>query len=114
MVYSLCIAAGSLMLISFCSISGANANSAYYDSKTNKAELYDDDHLLNVAQSIRSGNGFACFAYLLAFFVLFYAAIYVSPQCCGSVNEKKMLGRPEELDGGAYVQYNDAGATNNV
>lgn len=97
------------MLISFCSISGSEANSAYYDSKSLVAQLYDDDHIQNVYQSLRSGFGFACFAFLLAFFVLLYAAIYISPQCCGSVNEKRMLGRPEELDTGVYVQYNDAG-----
>jgi hypothetical protein len=62
--------------------------------------------------SVRSG--FACFVFLVAFFVLLYGAIYVSPQCCGSVNEKKMLGRPEELESNSYVAYQDAGAVNKV
>ena len=44
--------------------------------------------------------GFASFCYIIGFFLLLSAAVYVSPLICGSNNEKKMVQNPQEIDTG--------------
>lgn len=43
--------------------------------------------------------GFACFSFLVAFFIFLAAALYISPAVSGSAAEKKMISKPDELEG---------------
>jgi hypothetical protein len=45
-------------------------------------------------------TGFATFVFILAFFLMTSAAIYISPLINGSANEKKVLRAPQEIDTG--------------
>jgi predicted metalloprotease len=47
--------------------------------------------------------------FFVAFAVFLSGAIYISPMFCGSPNEKKLVSRPQEVEGGEYssaVQVN--------
>jgi hypothetical protein len=46
--------------------------------------------------------GFAAFMFFVAFAVFLAGAIYISPMFCGSPNEKKLVSRPQEVEGGEY------------
>ena len=50
-------------------------------------------------------TGFATFVFILAFFVMTSAAIYISPLINGSANEKKVLRAPQEIDTGTAVVH---------
>lgn len=43
-------------------------------------------------------EGFACFLLLMACFILLGAAVYISPLISGSINEKKMISGPQEIE----------------
>jgi hypothetical protein len=51
-------------------------------------------------EAMKSGYGFACFVFLVAFFLFGFAAVYVSPLLMGSNNEKKMIRSPQEIETG--------------
>lgn len=44
--------------------------------------------------------------FFVAFAVFLSAAIYISPMFCGSANEKKMINKPQEIDGGGDIHSN--------
>ena len=46
-------------------------------------------------QALSAGFGFGAFVYILAFVLLFAAAVYMSPMFCGSPNEVKMIRTPQ-------------------
>ena len=56
-------------------------------------------HRHNIKALIQLWIGFASFVFILGFMILFIAAIYASPILCGSINEKKMIRTPTELEG---------------
>jgi hypothetical protein len=39
--------------------------------------------------AIKAGDGFSCFSFLVGFLVASILAIFMSPLCCGSANEKR-------------------------
>ena len=49
--------------------------------------------------------GFACFSFICAFFIFLGAAFYISPVISGSAAEKKMLSKPDELEGTHHVFF---------
>jgi len=42
-------------------------------------------------------TGFGAFCVIVAAILLWIASIYYSPMCCGSLNERKTLNKPEEI-----------------
>lgn len=63
-------------------------------------------------QALVAGYGFASFCFIMAFFLLLFAAIYVSPLMCGTNNEKKMIHAPQEIDSGYSAYSDNQGAAN--
>ena len=57
------------------------------------SNIHDILHLITTA-------GFACFTYIVGFFLLASSAIYVSPLFCGTNNEMKTIRAPLEVNGG--------------
>jgi uncharacterized membrane protein YqhA len=53
--------------------------------------------------TLLSNLGFATFVYLCGFILLVATSIYVSPTLCGSMNEKKIIQTPQEIDQGTQV-----------
>lgn len=99
---SIVIASGSLMLLGFCSIAGGQAASLQESIKQTS-----DANQIKILQAQVSGYGFGAFVYILAFFLLFSAAIYISPLFCGSTYEKTVIAKPTEIDSG-YSAFNSA------
>jgi hypothetical protein len=75
---SLIFVTAGMVFLGFSSYSGGEA--AGYDSES---VLYTDDTVTSAFGAVSSGYGFACFCYLIASLLMFAAAIYVSPACCG-------------------------------
>jgi hypothetical protein len=48
--------------------------------------------------ALADGYGFATFAYVVGFILACACSIYSSPLFCGSVNERKLLSKPENLE----------------
>lgn len=90
LAFSITVLGGSLLLMGLCTSAGGASSSANY-SKQNT----DDGS----AYALAGGFGFASFCYIIGFFLLLGAAIYISPVTFGSNNEKKMLSKPQEIDG---------------
>jgi hypothetical protein len=89
---SLVILAGAMMVLGFCSEA-----SGISDFNTIAVDNASGD-LQDQYQALSSGYGFASFVYFVAFIVTMVAAIYISPLCCGSPNEKAIILKPKELD----------------
>jgi hypothetical protein len=75
---SLVFVTAGMVFLGFSSYSGGDA--AGYD---HESSAYTDDTLIKTYDAVASGYGFACFCYLIASLLMFVAAIYVSPACCG-------------------------------
>jgi len=56
--------------------------------------LFFVDHVL-----VLLSLGFACFSFICAFFIFLGGALFISPVISGSAAEKKMLSKPDELEG---------------
>jgi hypothetical protein len=56
-----------------------------------------DDLAVGSYHATQAGYGFACFIYLVAFLLLSFAAVCVSPFICGSFNERNVIRNPQEL-----------------
>jgi len=105
---SIIIAAGSLMLLGFCSIAGGQAAALQQSIKQT-----NDAAAIKILQAQVSGYGFGAFVYILAFFLLVSASIYISPLFCGSTYEKTVIATPMEIDSG-YTAYNDRPSTSSL
>ena len=101
---SIVIAAGGLMILGFCSSAGGLSAS----NSQQKELAPDDDHTQYTYQALVSGYGFASFVYIIAFLLLIGAALYISPQVCGTTKEKNMIRSPSENH--AYASYDDSGS----
>ena len=101
---SIVIAAGGLMVLGFCSVAGGNSAS----NSQLKELASNDDRMQYSFQALVSGYGFAAFVYILAFLLLIIAALYISPQVCGTTKEKNMIRSPSENH--AYASYDDSGS----
>eukprot|EP01033_Poteriospumella_lacustris_P011780 gene11780-8390_t len=99
---SIAVSAIGLAFLGFTACAGGEAsaanNSLDYDnlSSDQKASYH----------AILGGSGFATFVFILAFFVMTSAAVYISPLINGSANEKKVLRAPQEIDTG--LSYSDS------
>lgn len=82
-----------MMLLGFCAAAGAEAqvDNLLYTSN-GVPQFYKD-----MMRAEGGGQGFACFAYLMGFFIAFAMALYVSP-LLGSENEKRMLSSPSNVE----------------
>jgi hypothetical protein len=91
---SLMFAAFAMMFLGFCAAAGgvSAANAAL-----TKVTFVDDDYKFLSLDSQVAGYGFSCFTFLLGFFVMIAAALWVSP-FVGSANERKTLSSPQEYE----------------
>lgn len=82
-VLSLMFGCYSLFLLSWCCQAGGYAT--YYDQymDSNLFSAVNDDTLIASVQANATGNGFACFFYLIAFILSAMAALYISPLVSG-------------------------------
>jgi hypothetical protein len=83
------------MLLGFCSIAGGQAAALNESMKQTS-----DANQIKILQAQVSGFGFGAFVYILAFFLLVSAALYISPLFCGSTYEKTVIAKPTEIDSG--------------
>lgn len=97
---SIVLSALGLMLLGFCSIAGGNAS--YNQVLKDNALTSDEKSAYN---ALVSGYGFASFVYILAFLLLTYAGVTVSPLICGTMKEKNMIKTPSENF--SYASYDD-------
>lgn len=100
-------------MLGYCSIAGGIAK-GFNLQAANHSD--NDDFILKGNQNAAAGYGFACFFFILAFFMLVALAIYVSPLLMGSPLEKKMVQAPSEMeeDGGDYQAYEEQGINKNA
>jgi len=83
-----------MMLLGFGSAAGAEARvDLLLAGSTGKGipQFY-----LDMMQSEGGSQGFACFAYIVGFFLSIGMALYISP-LLGSENEKRMLSNPSNI-----------------
>jgi hypothetical protein len=85
--------------LGFCAYAGGEAAAA--NNLTGNNVISND--YKNALNSIRAGSGFAAFLFILSFFLMLSAALYISPLVAGSANEKKVLRAPQEVDTGAFL-----------
>mmetsp|Transcript_2256 Transcript_2256/g.3066 ORF Transcript_2256/g.3066 Transcript_2256/m.3066 type:complete len:140 (-) Transcript_2256:238-657(-) len=109
-IISIVSASACLLLLGFCSYSGGLSNSS--NEKKNAATV-NDDHVKNGLGALAAGYGFASFLYFCSFVIVFAAAIFISPLCCGSNNERKVIRSPQEIDTD-YVAYNNSSTRNPI
>lgn len=117
LVVSMLVGAVCLTALGFCSLAGGISNYA----NQNRYSLHDD-HVKNGNTAISAGfggfssflntstyypfvsdvllSGFASFLYFCSFVIFFSAAIFVSPLCCGSGDERKSIRFPQEVYSG--------------
>jgi len=97
---SIAVSALGLAFLGFTAYAGGEASAA-----SNLADASglssNENHAL---QAIQGGSGFASFLFILGFFLLIAAALYISPFVTGSANEKKVLRAPQEIDTGMLYQ----------
>lgn len=82
-----------MMLLGFCAAAGAEAQVDNLLYKNNDVPNFYKEMM----RAEGGGQGFACFAYLVGFFIAFAMALYVSP-LLGSENEKRMLSAPANME----------------
>ncbi len=83
------------IFFSFFAYPGGESASIYHQKELLNGAT--DDKTVNAYESLVAGMGFASFAYICAFAVFAVAAMYVSPLCCASGNEWKMVKGPVEI-----------------
>lgn len=91
LAFSVTLGGGALLCMGMCSSAGGESAS------NGDLQTGDDDGKL---ESLKSGYGFASFCYIIGFFLILSAALYLSPLVSGSNNEKKMINAPQEIDSG--------------
>jgi hypothetical protein len=101
---SLLTAALAMMLLGFCASAGAEAqvDNLLYSSSTNLPSFYK-----TMVSSEGSSQGFACFLYLVCFFLALALSLYISP-LLGSENEKRMLHSPTNVNADGAASANSA------
>lgn len=101
---SLITAALAMMLLGFCASAGAEAqvDNLLYSSNTNLPSFYK-----TMVSSEGSSQGFACFLYLVCFFLALALSLYISP-LLGSENEKRMLHSPTNVNADGAASANSA------
>jgi hypothetical protein len=87
---SITCAGFGLMLLGFCSYSAGESQSAK-DQAGDVPSAINDDNLKASYEALASGYGFASFCYIVASILLFSAAIYISPSCCGYLISQYVL-----------------------
>ena len=83
MVLSIMFGCYSLFLLSWCCQAGGDTT--YYDQYmlSSQFSLVNDDTLIGSVEAVATGNGFACFFYLIAFILAGMSALYISPIVSG-------------------------------
>lgn len=91
---SLVTAALAMMLLGFCASAGAEAqvDNLLYSSSANLPSYYK-----SMVSNEGGSQGFACFLYLVCFFLALALSLYISP-LLGSENEKRMLHSPTNVN----------------
>lgn len=90
LAFSVTVFGGSLLLMGLCTSAGGISSANNYSA--------DDKNDDGADWALAGGYGFASFCYIIGFFLLLGAAVYISPVIFGSNNEKKMLKSPQEID----------------
>jgi hypothetical protein len=91
---SLMLAAFAMMFLGFTAAAGGLSSA---NARLIKNTFANDDYKILALGSQAGGWGFACFIFLIGFFVMLSAALWVSP-FVSSPNERKTLSSPQEYE----------------